>query len=66
MTDEIIRLPDLTKRVGLSKSAIYARIQRGEFPKPINLGGQSTGWLSSEIQAWINRLKEKRDACATI
>lgn len=62
MTDSIIRLPELTRRIGLSKSAIYARIQQGTFPAPIPLGGKATGWLASEIQQWIDSLKAKRDA----
>lgn len=62
MTDSIIRLPELTRRIGLSKSAIYARIQLGTFPQPLPLGGKATGWLESEIQQWIDTLKAKRDA----
>lgn len=48
----IIRLPEVCKAVGLSRSVIYARIQKGEFPAPIKMG-YSSGWIESEVQAWI-------------
>jgi len=52
MTMRILRMPELEKKVGLRKSAIYKRIQEKTFPKPIPIGGIS-GWLESDIDAWI-------------
>ena len=40
-------------RTGLSKSTIYAKIEAGEFPEPINLGARAVGWLADEVQAWL-------------
>jgi prophage regulatory protein len=37
--------------LGLSKSAIYARIAQGTFPKPVSLGGHSVAWIESEVTA---------------
>ena len=50
----IIRLPDVRQLVGLSRSSIYARIQAGTFPSPIKMG-HSSGWIESEVQAWIDQ-----------
>lgn len=52
MTMRILRMPDVEKKVGLRKSAIYKRIQLDTFPRPIPIGGIS-GWLESDIDAWI-------------
>jgi prophage regulatory protein len=49
----IMRLPDVRSRVGLSRSTIYLRISRGEFPAPVRLGANSVGWLSEDIDRWI-------------
>jgi len=49
-----LRLPQVKQRTGLSRSTIYLRIPRGEFPSPINLGGRAVAWLESEIDEWIN------------
>jgi len=48
----ILRLPQVQGIVGLGKTAIYARIKAGDFPKPIKLGRMS-GWSESEVAAWI-------------
>lgn len=53
MTTAIIRLPEVKARTGLSRSTIYLRISRGEFPPPVSLGGRAVGWIETEIQAWI-------------
>lgn len=34
----MIRLPDVIKRVGLGKTAIYDHIKNGDFPKPAKFG----------------------------
>ncbi len=51
----VLRLPDVISQTGLSRSAIYARIADGLFPKQINLGGRAVGWLSSDVQVWIKQ-----------
>jgi prophage regulatory protein len=53
MTHTIVRLPDVQKCTGLSRSTIYLRISQGRFPKPVNLGGRAVGWLEAEIQQWL-------------
>lgn len=49
----ILRRKQVEDRVGLSCSTLYAGIAAGTFPKPIQLGAQSVGWLESEIDTWL-------------
>ena len=57
----ILRLPAVIEKTGLSRSTIYAGIQKGTFPAPVNLGLRSVGWLESEIDAWIeSRINARR------
>lgn len=49
----ILRRRQVEERVGLSCSTLYAGIAAGTFPKPIQLGAQSVGWLESEIDTWL-------------
>lgn len=57
--DRIMRLAEVEKAVGLKKSAIYNRIDPKhkhydpDFPIPIKLGSNASGWLESDVQAWI-------------
>jgi prophage regulatory protein len=61
MAQNILRLPEVKKRTGLSRSTIYLRITQDTFPKPISLGARSVGWLDSEIEAWIQaRIQKSR------
>jgi len=54
MTDKTIwRLPEVMARTGLSRSAIYAKIGKDEFPPRISLGPRAVGWLADEVEAWI-------------
>jgi prophage regulatory protein len=51
----ILRLPDVKRSTGLSRSIIYLRIAQGTFPKPVSLGERSVGWVEAEIQEWLQR-----------
>jgi len=53
MTCNILRLPAVTQRTGLSRSTIYLRISKREFPSPISLGGRAVGWLEEDIESWL-------------
>ncbi len=49
----LLRLPDVEARTGLKKSAIYAGMKASTFPQCLKLGARSSGWIASEIDAWI-------------
>jgi prophage regulatory protein len=52
----VLRRAEVERRVGLSRSRIYARMAAGDFPPPIQLGsGRAVGWLESDINAWLDR-----------
>ena len=55
MAHNIIRLPAVKTRTGLSRSTIYLRVSQGVFPKPVNLGARAVGWVEAEIQEWLQR-----------
>jgi len=53
MSHVILRLPEVKGKVKLSRSSIYLRIAKGEFPAPISLGGRAVGWLEADIEQWL-------------
>jgi len=66
---QIIRLPEVIRRTGLSRSTVFARIRPNprrpgdfdkDFPKPIQLGARAIGWYSAEITAWLESRHAKR------
>ena len=50
------RLNEVKHQVGLGRSAIYAGIKAGTFPKQYRLSddGRAVGWLSDDIEAWMD------------
>ena len=53
MEQKILRLPNVKALTGLSRSTIYLLMSEGSFPKKIDLRGRAIGWVSSEINQWI-------------
>lgn len=62
MSKRIIRLPEVTRRAGLCRSAIYAAMAVGDFPKSVAIGKQAVGWIEDEIDAWIEARIAARDS----
>jgi len=50
---KFLRMLEVQNRVPYSRSTIYAKIERGEFPKPHNLGARAVAFLESDIDEWI-------------
>ena len=50
-TTTFLKLPEVRRRTGKSRSTIYAGIADGSFPKPIKLGPRAVGWIESEIES---------------
>jgi len=51
--DPVLRWPEVAKIVPISRSHAHALAAQGKFPKPIKLGPRASGWLESEINAWL-------------
>lgn len=49
----VLRWPEVAKIVPISRSHAHALAAQGKFPKPIKLGPRASGWLESEINAWL-------------
>lgn len=52
----ILRLPEVLRITNLSRTTIWRWIKQGEFPAPMQLGGntsRSIGWRRHDIDDWI-------------
>ena len=54
MTQQILKLKELTLITRLSGGSIYRKARQGTFPSPIKLGERSSGWLTSEVDQWLD------------
>lgn len=53
MSESFLRIAAVKARTDLSRTGIYARMARGEFPRSIALGPRAVAWLASDIDRWI-------------
>jgi prophage regulatory protein len=53
MAENLIRLSEVMKRVPYSRSTIYLKVARNEFPQPVSLGARAVAWVESEVDGWI-------------
>lgn len=51
MSSRILRLPEVIRQSGNTRSTIYLRIQQGLWTKPVSLGGRVVGWPENEVTA---------------
>lgn len=64
MANNILRLPEVKRKTGQSRSTIYDKVQRREFPAPVKIGKRAVGWIEAEIEAWLKTRMEVRDGGA--
>jgi prophage regulatory protein len=49
----LIRVPEVLRRVGFSRTTMYELIKEGRFPDKVIIGARSVAFVESEIDAWI-------------
>ena len=49
----LLRLNKVKEITGLSRSSLYQMMDRGLFPRSINIGSRAIAWTDQSIQEWI-------------
>ena len=58
----MIKLKEVQKLTGLSRSSIYAYIDKGLFPAQVKLGERCVAWVDNEVEEWVLSKVLARDA----
>lgn len=53
--DRILRPVELARVLGVSRSTVYDLELRPDFPRRVRLSDRVSGWLWSEVRAWLKR-----------
>ena len=61
----VLREKDRFRLTGLSRVQVWRLEREGRFPKRIQLGTNSVGWLANELAAWIAAKAKARTASST-
>lgn len=56
--ERLLKLAEVSRRVGLGKSMIYRLITQGRFPPPYKISPYASRWSEQEIVAWIAEVKD--------
>lgn len=52
-TPRILRKKEVLSMVGVSDPTLWRWEHEGAFPRRLRLGGNSCGWLQTEVEGWI-------------
>lgn len=58
----VLRLPRVLEITGLSRASVYRLEKAGAFPKHVSLTQRASGWLESEVLAWLDERLARRDS----
>ena len=58
---QMLRMPDVIQRTGLSRSTIYSLMAKGKFPRQIHVSENTTAWAAHEIEAYLAERIAERD-----
>ena len=57
----IFKVKQVAEEINVSVPQVYKLVSLGRFPKPIKLGERGSGWLTTEIDAWLQSRVDARD-----
>jgi prophage regulatory protein len=61
MGDKILRFPQLREIIPVTNVTLWRWEKAGKFPKRVQLGGNSAGWLEKEVNEWIEQRAKERN-----
>jgi len=58
--DYCVRIKDVVRMTGLSRSTIYRLIAKNQFPKQFKISMHSIAWRTSAIEQWIREWEQRK------
>ncbi|EGR1113399.1 AlpA family transcriptional regulator [Vibrio cholerae] len=55
-----LKLKEVMEKTALSRSAIYRKMNDGEFPQSVSLGERAIAWVESEVDEWMEKRLDRR------
>jgi prophage regulatory protein len=52
ITPVFLRMPNVVRMTGLTRSTIYRLIADRKFPRPVRLGPRAVGWRRADLDQW--------------
>jgi len=61
-SSRVLRLKQVQEMTGLGRDSVYRLARTSDFPRPVKIGLSASGWLESEVAAYIARRAAARGA----
>lgn len=61
---QLLRLNQVTAKIGLGRSRLYVEVAAGRFPQPCKIGDRAVAWVEAEVDDWIKAKVDARDRVA--
>ena len=58
---KVLKAKQVAEEINVSVSQVYKLVSEGSFPKQIKLSERGSGWLITEIDAWLQSRVDARD-----
>jgi prophage regulatory protein len=58
---KVYRLKAVEAFTGKKRSALYADIAQGKFPRPIRVGDRAVAWLEQDLLEWQRKRISRRE-----
>ena len=55
-SSQLLNLKEVSQRVKLKKSAIYAHVRDGRFPAPLRISRRAIRWKEAEVENYVSSL----------
>jgi prophage regulatory protein len=52
-SDRFLRIAEVLRRTGLTRSTLYRKIAAGSFPRQVMISARCIGWRESAVNQWI-------------
>lgn len=56
----LLRIAEVLRRTGLSRTHLWRLAQRGDFPSPVHFG-RSAFWASDVVDTWITKVVQSKE-----
>jgi len=64
-SDHLLSLKDVANRLNISMRSVWRLVARGELSKPVKMGKQISRFVPSELEAYLEKLKQNRGEVKT-
>ena len=55
---KILRMPDVMKKIGASRSTVYRLMAEENFPRSIKVSKRNIGWRLNDVENWLDHRAE--------